>query len=485
MIERLDPVSCAFFNAYFSQGNSLNVCLSLKLGCHLREDLLTQAVDLVMQTFPTLRSNILIDLESKYRYFWQTVVGHRQVPIEFNTLTCADDDLEHQLIQLEDTQVNRPIALDQDYPFRILCTYWQDTFTHFLLVMGHVVGDAYTLCLITDKCFEYYQALSTGSKPRVKPLPYPMGDWEKLFNVFVTPEERERSEGIIMSHYQDQSRRDDENEWKLIIARMVRLQRNFDVAADEENSSLIPRPIPMESVNYESYCSRSLVHVFSSDQLSGLRRFAKQYNYNYSYYDALQLAYLYSQIELSTKPFDRIHMKVAINYRDLAYAQNLTSMPGTYATGSNFIIASKYFDDIGEILNKIWLERSEATHKLRNKSFLKLILMRLLIFQAVRSRDWETFLYISNPFNYAFENRLLLITNNFGVLDRQLSSVKRYQVQSIHIRGLPGTFGIEFYVFNRRLYVNCTHNPELTDPKDRIEAWHRLIRCIEVIAANG
>ncbi len=501
MMERLDPTTFAFFNSYLIHGNSLNGASSAKIGGHLREDLLTDSLRLVMQYFPTMRSRIHVDLDSKHRYFWQEIDGFSsQLPIEFSTITCDESDLDNVLDEIEETYINKPILIDQTFPFRIICTYWKESFTHILTVASHVLGDAYTGYLISEKFFEYYQALSEGHTPEVESQPYPMGDWEKLFNCHLSSSQKDRAQRIILAQYRsrkyhNQERYGDYRDWEKVTTRMEgflaqleSVSKNVSASIVEPNVFMtpIPKVTPPDERSLPNI-NRQYVHVFSPEHYEGLRHFAKLCGRQYSVYDILQLAYIRSQMVLafrSQKNFNSISMRMAINYRHFIKAsQDLLFMPGNYVTGKNFSLLATFHDDLPIVLKRIWTGQNDAFDSLKTKSFLKVPLARSYSLQAVQGEDWINYLKTFVRPNTTIQGRMALITNNLGVLDKYLRLGKTINIQSIKLRTmLSGAFVIQFYVISKHLYATCTHNPSLTNPDELNEAWSLLLKYIEAFA---
>src|SRR5215470_11541977 len=94
----LDPFSTLFYNQMRALGTNGNMSMAVHLNRAISEDLLNEALRMVMARHPILRSRISIRKQGELsRYYWVDLGESHKLPLRFERLNCAKADVPQEI----------------------------------------------------------------------------------------------------------------------------------------------------------------------------------------------------------------------------------------------------------------------------------------------------------------------------------------------------------------------------------------------------
>lgn len=184
----LDPFSTLYYNQMRALGTNGNMSMAVHLNRAISEDLLNEALRMVMARHPILRSRISIRKPGELsRYYWVDLGESHELPLRFERLNRAKADVLQEIRRHQRDEHDEVIPVWKSYPFRIVCHQWRSRQTTLQLVFSHAAGDGRSLVIFTRDLLRIYLALEVNGHADVVPLHHNLANWEQVFGCRIDP----------------------------------------------------------------------------------------------------------------------------------------------------------------------------------------------------------------------------------------------------------------------------------------------------------
>ncbi|HFC12082.1 MAG TPA: amino acid adenylation domain-containing protein, partial [Anaerolineae bacterium] len=156
-----------FFTQFQPEAAAYNITLTIELHGALDSDLLTQALQLLVQRHESLRTTFVA-----HNGIPQQVIAE-QGEVCLHVVTCGEDEVEG----LISAETHHAFDLSRGPLLRTTILQLNPTRQILILSMHHIISDGWSINLLFSEVTAYYAALDQGVTPQPAPLPVQYPDY--------------------------------------------------------------------------------------------------------------------------------------------------------------------------------------------------------------------------------------------------------------------------------------------------------------------